>query len=541
MKLSQRDTDHLEGVVHRSADGQLSVEIWDRSTQAQLLLDSIDLMSLADRQRVASQAPEAHRVDTLALLQVLATDVSRTEAAVPQALRPSEIPTESTEIGTASRFAVEAAPRCRYAYDWGAWLLYDGTRWARDTRGQIAERVKAFVRDDLNRAATARGHVEAGSRQERAAKAWHDHVIRCQTERGIGSIERLARSEPGMPIDVSDLDADPYLLNCRNGTVDLRTGQLWPHDARDLLHKRIDIDYDDGAPCPRWDRFLDVVTDHNPRVVDYLQRCMGYSLSGQTSEQVVFFLHGGGANGKSTFLRLACAVLGEYAVHTDPSTFLQRRRSAIRDDLVRLHGARIVSCAEFDRGEQLSEALVKQVTGGEPIVARPLYGRLAEFQPQFKLWMSSNYRPPIQGTDHGIWRRLRLIPFNVTIPEADRDRHLDEKLLGELPGILAWAVRGYQAYQEHGLADPQEVRQATSQYKEDEDPVAEFLTVATVDAGEEEVLHRDVFALHHQWSAENRSPQLGTRELADQLKQHGWKEKRTNRGKTWVGKRLRCA
>jgi putative DNA primase/helicase len=286
---------------------------------------------------------------------------------------------------------------------------------------------------------------------------------------------RLATSEPGIPVLLEQLDADPWLFNVVNGTIDLRTGILRPARREDLITKLAPVIYDPDARCPTWERFLQQIMAGNTALITFLQRAIGYGLTGVTSEQVLLLLYGTGANGKSTFLEVLRALFGDYARQAEFATFLARTSDAVRNDLARLAGARFVTAVEAASGRRLDEALIKQLTGGDPITARFLYQEFFEFTPQFKLFLATNHKPVIRGTEHAIWRRIRLIPFEVTIPQAQQDRTLPDKLRAELPGILAWAVQGCLAWQRDGLPMPTEVHQATETYREEMDTFGLFL------------------------------------------------------------------
>lgn len=313
----------------------------------------------------------------------------------------------------------------------------------------------------------------------------------------------LAKSEPGVPVISEQLDAHPWLLNCQNGTLDLHTGKLLHHRREHLLTKQVPLAHDPEARCPRWLGFLAEITDNKRDLADFLQRVVGYALTGDTGEQVLFFLHGAGANGKTTFLETVKAMLGDYGQQAEFSTFLTRQYDSVRNDVARLAGARFVAAVEAESGRRLSEVLVKQLTGGDTVVARFLYAEHFEFHPQFKLFLAGNHKPEIRGTDPGIWRRILLLPFTVTIPKEKQDKRLLQKLRVELPGILSWAVQGCLRCQKRGLDPPKIVLAATNAYRQEEDVIGSFLTECCVQRRDTRSTAKDLYSALQQWCEEN--------------------------------------
>jgi putative DNA primase/helicase len=532
MSAFEHETDRLVLVMHHIDATQQTVEVWERESGKQLCLDIVNLTDAAARQHLISSLPPDLQQEGLAGAMALGTCVIRGDVAPLDGL-------ELTDAGNARRFAQANADRLRYCHAQKGWYAWDGRRWARDESGVATRTAKAFTRSEKDAAAVAIAKAPAESEAERRACAWLGHAVKSQTRRGLDAIEVLARDEEPLLLDATTLDADPWLLNCLNGTLDLRTGELRDHRVADHLSKLTPIAFEPEASCPRWVQFLLEVMNGRPEMVEYLHRAVGWTLTGDISEQTMFFLHGLGANGKSTFIAILRALLGEYAVETDASTFLVRSQKGVRDDLARLWGARLVSCAETDAGERLSEALIKQVTGGEPITARPLYGKYMTFQPAFKLWMASNHTLRIDGVDEGIWRRIGLIPFEATIPVGQRDPKLEQTLRQELPGILAWAVQGCLAWQQHRLAVPDVAQQATAQYRSDEDILGEFLEECIEMAEHVHTPRRAVSARYDQWCRSNGMTPISPRNFGRSLRERGWNAKKSNGAATWYGVQLR--
>ena len=274
---------------------------------------------------------------------------------------------------------------------------------------------------------------------------------------------------------MDQFDSNDWLLNAENGIVDLTTGALLSHNRSELMTKKTPAAYNPNATCPTWLTFLDRIFAGDAEMIGYIQRMMGYCLTGSIRAQVMFIAYGSGANGKSVFVNILDSLLGSYATTADPSTFIVQEKDKIRSDLARLAGARFVSTVELDEGRRLSESLIKRVTGDDVIVARFLHQNEFSFTPKFKLLMATNHAPVIRNNDYAIWRRIRLIPFDVTIPPEERDEGLTDKLKLELSGILAWAVQGCLAWQKDGLKEPQKVLVATETYRSNMDLIGQFM------------------------------------------------------------------
>src|SRR5215213_6238174 len=351
-----------------------------------------------------------------------------------------------TDYGNAERFVDEHGGSVCWCGPWRKFLVYDGRHWVRDDTGEVERLMKSTVRRIYAEAA------EAEDSQERKAIA--DHAKRSESAKRINDALRLARSEPGIPIVPRQLDADPWALNVLNGTVDLRTGKLRPHDREELITKLAPVEYDPDAKAPNFEAFLARILP-SEALRRFVQRAIGYAAAGVVSEEVLVILYGVGANGKSTLVNVVMEALGDYATKASPPT-----------ELADLFGARFVASVETDEGRRLAEDLVKQLTGRDPIKARRMREDFWQFDPPHTLFLATNHRPEVKGTDYAIWRRLKLVPFEITIPGAEQDKGLPEKLREELPGILARIVRGCREWQREwqrdGLGEPAEVRSATT-------------------------------------------------------------------------------
>lgn len=367
-----------------------------------------------------------------------------------------------TDLGNAERFAHVNAATLRYVAERRSWLKWSGPRWAPDVTGEADRAAKEISRALLREAA------DAGE----AAAKW---AVKAQSEQRIRAMLTLASTEPEIVVSADELDADPWALSTPNGTLDLRTAELRPADPADLITLGTNVVYSPDAVAPRWEQFLAEIFEGDAELIGFVKRLIGYCLTGDTREHKMVVFHGGGRNGKSRLLEVLRWLLGGLSSTAAFDTFARARGDrGPRNDLARLHRARLVTASESGEGRQLDEATIKEVTGGDVIAARFLYGEHFEFKPQFKLILVTNHRPRVDGDDEAIWARLRLVPFDVSF-EGREERDLGDKLKRELPGILRWAVEGCLEWQAHGLGEPEAVTAATAEYRADEDTVGTFL------------------------------------------------------------------
>ncbi len=442
-----------------------------------------------------------------------------------------DAPHES-DLGNARRLVAHHGENLRYCHDWGRWLIWRDGLWQQDTTGEVERCAKSTIKCMYAEA----GDLADGQRRAKLVK----HALRSEAAYRIGAMVQLAQTEPGISVTSENLDSDPLLLNCLNGTIDLRTGKLLAHDRQNLCTKQVPVAFDPQATCPTWTAFLNRIMDGNRSLIGFLQRAMGYALTGRTNEQVLFLLHGTGANGKSTFVETARSVFGDYAEQADFGTFLTgKNEGGPRNDIARLKGARFVSAVEAGQGRQLAETIIKQVTGGDKITARFLYHEFFEFFPQFKLFLVANHKPQVAGTEEAIWRRIRLVPFTVTIPDEERDTELLEKLQRELPGILAWAVRGCLKWQEDGLGEPNEVVEATAAYRTEMDVFAGFFDDACVRDPRKTIPAGVLFEKYVEWCQDNGEEPATQKCFGAELRSQGFVPIKKGGMRSWKGLRLR--
>ncbi|GAA2230447.1 phage/plasmid primase, P4 family [Herbiconiux moechotypicola] len=431
----------------------------------------------------------------------------------------------------------------RYSEEVGFFLLEGGV-WRRDERQGVrthAQAVADLVRD-LARTASGEAAREGAmeSDKKRAARL-NRYAAHAQTSRGLDSMLRELQAVKGVPASIDEFDRHPDLLACLNGVIDLRTGTLRPHDPTLLLTRRVEFDYDPGARADRWESFLQEVFPKYPDLPAFLRRFVGYGITGHTSEQCFGVHWGKGANGKSIFTDTLTEVFREQTVTTGFSTFEERSSGGIPNDLAALKGARLVMAAEGEQGRPMAEAVLKRVTGRDLISARFMRKEFFEFRPTFLLMLATNFRPSFKGQDEGLWRRVKLIPWERYFQPEERDHRLGEKLLAEAPGILAWAVRGAREWYAGGLQDPDVIRSSTREYRETSDALAGFLPgVFVKDDAAGRVDGKILFDAYLEWADEENLPQreIWTRRtFFGALEERGLTKRKTNKGIAFDGVR----
>lgn len=372
------------------------------------------------------------------------------------------------DAGNADRLIAAFGERIRYVPELKAWLVWRNGHWRACSRDKIIELAVAVIRSLFNQAAETTNQADR-TILYRWAKA------SLQITR-LDAMVTLAQSKCAVSVD--ELDADPLVLGVRNGVVNLRNGEFRAARPEDLITKIANVDFDPGAICPMWEKTLDLCMGGDAELVGFLQRAAGYSITGLTVEQVFFFLYGTGCNGKSTIVNVLREIVGGHAVQSQPETIMAQRNSnpsGPTPEIARLAGVRFVAMVETEDGQRLAESRIKQMTGGDAMTARVLHGYPFDFVPIFKLWLAGNHRPVVRGDDHGIWRRIRIIPFTKIIPPEALDKKLPEKLRAEYPGILNWLIRGCIDWQRNGLTVPTKVAKEVEQYKSDMDLIAQWL------------------------------------------------------------------
>jgi putative DNA primase/helicase len=353
-------------------------------------------------------------------------------------------------------------------------------------------------------------------------------------------VVRMASPLNKLRISAAQLDPHPMFLSCVNGTIDLDRAALLDHDPEHLITGATEIIYNPDAPCPTWDRFMSEICDGDIDLVAYLQRAVGYSLTARVEEQCLFFLYGNGANGKSTFLAVLQRMLGDYATTCSADLILTKRHEQHPTAIAQLFGKRLAIVGEVDDGRSWDEATVKNLTGSDVITARRMREDAWTFEPRHKLWIAGNYRPGVRGVDNGIWRRMRLIPFTASF-RGREDRDLMRKLTLELPGILAWAVRGAQQWARHGLETPARVQAETDEYRAEQDFFRAFMeeTFEITQHEEDRAARSQIVQLYEQWRIRNGAPVLTARGISERIRAHGVGEAKTNGITYWTRIKMR--
>lgn len=431
------------------------------------------------------------------------------------------------DTGNAERMNDYCGNVFRYNYTDKRWMYYKGGVWLYDDRGAVftaADVILERMKVELKLWA----EYDGGS----MLQDYQKHMKR--TRSNAAKRAMIKEFEHIVPISPAELDTHKNLVNSQSDILDLDTCTATPHNAKMYMTRMLGTSMPVNPKRPvLWLRFLDDIFNSDKELIRYVQKALGYSLSGLTTEQCVFFLYGTGRNGKSTFLEIVRLILGEYATNIQPESIMMKSaNSSANTDIARLKGARLVTSVEPNEGMRLNEGLIKQLTGDDMVTARKLYGDEFEYRPEFKLWMATNHKPTIRGTDLGIWRRIHIIPFTTIIPEEKVDKNLGDKLREEMPDILAWMMEGYRLWKYEGLNKPKAVQDAVKEYRNEMDVIAAFLASDyCVDGGEAKA--SALYAVYCRWAAENNEYKMPSRKFGIEMSKHY--NKRTSNGVRYIG------
>jgi P4 family phage/plasmid primase-like protien len=425
---------------------------------------------------------------------------------------------EFSDEDLALRFASQHVYTIRYVAAMGRWFMWTGKVWAVD------EKKVAFSLSRQVARAAARECTKTGAKAIASAKA-------------VAAIERLAQADPRLATTANIWDADPWLLNTPDGAVDLRTGKLRPHSSGDFMTKITAIG--PGGDCPRFTAFMNEVMAGDEEMIAYAQRVLGYCLTGDISEEVIFFLHGTGQNGKGVLTSTVEWIMGEYCRSAGDEVFTETKNDRHSTEIARLNGARVVLVAEVAQGRRWAEARLKKMTGGDTITARFMRQDDFQFKPQFKPLISANHKPQLKSVDVAMRRRMHLIPFSVTIPPEKRDNELKAKLRLEGPGILQWLINGCLEYQRIGLAPPASVVEATDEYFKSEDGVANWIEEWCETGSGKRDLAAKLFASFRHYAEQARLFIGNSKDFKAEMNRLGYRDKRLSIGVAYEGVSVR--
>lgn len=471
----------------------------------------------------------------------------------------TELAPRCTDAANADAFVRRQGSGYRYVVEWDSWLAWNDKRWCRTGSSVLVFRAAVLVarecyvetkavidgmEEDL-RVARLAGDKDQEEKLDGLIK-WQTYLLKwheqSQNASKVSACIQVLRTL--LPVTLAELDACPWLFNVDNGTVDLRTAELLDHTREHLITQISGIDWDSNAQCPVWDAFLSAAMGGDTHLVLYLQRLIGYALTAETREHILLFLWGGGRNGKSTFLRTVQAIFGEYGCSAPRDLLFQPKNGGAPHptELARLYGKRLAVGAELGEHHRFDEAKVKDLTGGDVIACRRMNEDWWEYRPTHTIFLAGNHKPHLSGDDTGIWRRMRLIPWTVTVAESDVDTELPERLRRELPGILRWAVHGCLEWLRIGLAEPPAILEATAEYRLESDVLGMFLREHCYFEREATIQRKDIRERYERWSKENGHEPVGGRRLATRLKEHGVTDCDVRRGSVvsrgWRGVRL---
>ncbi|MGO3838687.1 MAG: phage/plasmid primase, P4 family [Vagococcus sp.] len=426
------------------------------------------------------------------------------------------------DTGNADRFVDRYGNLYKFSYVEKKFYIYDGTKWTIDDRGSIRKLIDEMIESMKNEKIIHSEEIPEEDAKEFFQK-FYKKTRGTQSKKNI--TDELKHRRPVTP---DSFDKDDMLLNVSNGYIDLTSRELYKHDIDKMFSQKVNTDYSEKMQPSVWLDFLNDIFAGDKEVIRYIQKALGYSLTGSTREQVMFILHGKGRNGKSIFVETIAEILGDYSNNMQAKSLMVKKNDNVNTDIARLSKARFVTSSEPNEGFRFDEGLIKQITGGDKVTARFLYAEEFEYTPKFKIWVSTNHKPIIRGTDDGIWRRLILIPFEVQIPEEKVDKDLKYKLLREAPAILNWITEGAYMWMQEGLNMPEKLKEAGNKYRNEMDTLGQFIEDKCNVNPDYSVKVSELHSEYQKWSEENLTTNkvLGLKSFSQKMEERFIKDKR---------------
>ncbi|OIS49636.1 DNA primase [Staphylococcus equorum] len=426
------------------------------------------------------------------------------------------------DTGNADRFVDRYGNLYKFSYVEKKFYIYDGTKWTIDDRGSIRKLIDEMIESMKNEKIIHSEEIPEEDAKEFFQK-FYKKTRGTQSKKNI--TDELKHRRPVTP---DSFDKDDMLLNVSNGYIDLTSRELYKHDIDKMFSQKANTDYSEKMQPSVWLDFLNDIFAGDKEVIRYIQKALGYSLTGSTREQVMFILHGKGRNGKSIFVETIAEILGDYSNNMQAKSLMVKKNDNVNTDIARLSKARFVTSSEPNEGFRFDEGLIKQITGGDKVTARFLYAEEFEYTPKFKIWVSTNHKPIIRGTDDGIWRRLILIPFEVQIPEEKVDKDLKYKLLREAPAILNWMTEGAYMWMQEGLNMPEKLKDAGNKYRNEMDTLGQFIEDKCNVNPDYSVKVSELHSEYQKWSEENLTTNkvLGLKSFSQKMEERFIKDKR---------------
>lgn len=432
------------------------------------------------------------------------------------------------DTGNADRFIDRYGNLYKYSYIANKFYIYDGMKWKIDDKGSIRKLIDEMI-ESIKDEKIIHGDDVTEEEAREFFQKYYKKTRGTQAKKNI--MNELMHRRPATP---DDFDRDDMLINVANGYIDLTSRELYKHDINKMFSQITNTDYTEKMQPAVWLDFLNDIFAGDQEVIRYIQKALGYSLTGSTREQIMFILFGKGRNGKSIFVEVISEILGDYSNNMQAKSLMVKKNDNVNTDIARLSKARFVTSSEPNEGFRFDEGLIKQLTGGDKVTARFLYAEEFEYTPKFKIWVSTNHKPIIRGTDDGIWRRLVLIPFDVQIPEEKVDKDLKYKLLREAPAILNWMAEGAYMWMQEGLAMPEKLKEASKAYRNEMDVIEQFIEDECKRVDDAKVKANELYELYKRWANDNGAYKMSNKDFGQKMKEK-FKYKRLKTGMYYFG------